>query len=106
VWLTKKSKLYKNLFKKYSLILPNKNIMRILKNLFIICFLLIGILLEAILLIRIETYYTLKRREKEFLDKYEYEDFSQFKGINMWIRGYDDSGKILITGSIEFLKNE
>lgn len=46
------------------------------------------------------------KREKEFLNKYEYEDFSQFKGINMWIRGYDDSGKILITGSIEFLKNE
>ncbi len=46
------------------------------------------------------------RREKEFLDKYEYEDFSQFKGVNMEIRGYDDSGKILITGRIDFLKND
>ena len=46
------------------------------------------------------------KREKEFLDKYEYEDFSQFKGVNMEIRSYDDSGKILIPGRIDFLKND
>lgn len=46
------------------------------------------------------------KREKEFLDKYEYEDFSQFKGVYMGIRGYDDSGKIIITGFIDFLKND
>jgi len=63
---------------------------------------LIFIIFATILLYSCEQH----KREKEFLDKYEYEDFSQFKGINMWIRGYDDSGKILITGSIEFLKNE
>jgi hypothetical protein len=80
--------------------------MKILRILLIICFLLIGILLEAILLIRIETYYTIKRSEKEFLNKYEYEDFSQFKGVYMGIRSYDDSGKIIITGTIEFLKND
>ena len=40
------------------------------------------------------------------MDKYEYEDFSQFKGVSMYIRGFDDSVKIIITGSIDFLKND
>ena len=79
--------------------------MKILRYLFIV-FLLISILIVDILLIRIERNYTLNKREKEFLDKYEYEDFSQFKGVNMDVRGYDDSGKIIITGSIDFLKND
>jgi len=79
--------------------------MKILRYLFIV-FLLISILIIDILLIRIESSYTLNKREKEFLNKYEYEDFSQFKGVNMDVRGYDDSGKIIITGSIDFLKND
>ena len=79
--------------------------MKILRYLFIV-FLLISILIVDILLIRIESSYTLNKREKEFLDKYEYEDFSQFKGVNMDVRGYDDSGKIIITGRIDFLKND
>ena len=75
--------------------------MKILRYLFIV-FLLISILIVDILLIRIESSYTLNKREKEFLNKYEYEDFSQFKGVNMDVRGYDDSGKIIITGRIDF----
>lgn len=43
------------------------------RNLFLIGFLLIIILIVDILLIRIESNYTLNKREKEFLDKYEYE---------------------------------
>ena len=63
---------------------------------------LIFIIFATILLYSCEQH----KREKEFLDKYEYEDFSQFKGVNMDVRGYDDSGKIIITGSIDFLKND
>jgi len=63
---------------------------------------LIFIIFATILLYSCEQH----KREKEFLDKYEYEDFSQFKGVNMDVRGYDDSGKIIITGRIDFLKND
>ena len=59
---------------------------------------LIFIIFATILLYSCEQH----KREKEFLDKYEYEDFSQFKGVNMDVRGYDDSGKIIITGRIDF----
>lgn len=63
---------------------------------------LIFIIFATILLYSCEQH----KREKEFLDKYEYEDFSQFKGVIMYIRGFDDSGIIIITGSIDFLKND
>jgi len=63
---------------------------------------LIFIIFATILLYSCEQH----KREKEFLDKYEYEDFSQFKGVNMDVRGYDDRGKIIITGRIDFLKND
>jgi hypothetical protein len=62
--------------------------MKILRYLFI-GFLLISILLVDILLVRIESSYSLHRSEKEFLDKYEYEDFSQFKGVGIFIRDLD-----------------
>jgi hypothetical protein len=79
--------------------------MKILRNLFI-GFLLISILLVDILLIRIESSYSLHRSEKEFLDKYEHEDFSQFKGVDMYIRGYDNQSLLIICGETSYLKND
>jgi len=48
-------------------------------SIFIYSFLLISILIIDILLIRIESNYTLNKREKEFLNKYEFEDFHNLK---------------------------
>jgi len=37
-------------------------------------------------------------KEKEFIAKYEFEDFSQFNGVSMYFRGSDEDGNYLIFG--------
>jgi|LFRM01.2.fsa_nt_gb hypothetical protein len=59
--------------------------MKILRNLFI-----------SILLILLLCNCSQHRSEKEFLDKYEYEDFSQFKGTGIYIRDLDSLGNPMI----------
>lgn len=35
-------------------------------------------------------------RDKAFLDKYEYADFSQFKNVSVYIRGIDNTGNEIV----------
>ena len=45
-------------------------------------------------------------REDEFLAKYEFEDFNQFKGTNIFVRNFDKQGNLIIIGYAPDLKND
>lgn len=47
-----------------------------------------------------------QNKKKSFLAKYEFEDFSQFNGINMFFRGCDKEGNYIIFGYAPYLIND
>lgn len=45
-------------------------------------------------------------REKNFLAMYEFEDFSDFKGVDMYLRGLDKDGRFVVHGFAPHFKND
>ena len=45
-------------------------------------------------------------KEEKFLAKYEFEDFSQFKGVKMFFRSSDEQGNFIVLGYAPHFVND
>ncbi|HPU46384.1 MAG TPA: hypothetical protein PLQ91_01980 [Bacteroidales bacterium] len=75
--------------------------MKIIKSLIFIIFAIFLLYLILLLYNGCEQH----RREREFLDKYEYEDFSQFNNVHIFIRGGDRESIDIMLNAPYFIKD-